>query len=216
MVPNHWNRGRRSRHGAGGEAPTGFVFSPLPVSQLLGKNDGRRPGCAGRISDSDGERVASRDEGRRSGHAGGGFPNDGAPRLERSGAATIRVPSPGIVRGDGSASHHGGSLRSCSPHGEPESPGACHSPRAGRRTRQGFAHGCRAGDAARVLGLGLGLGAALSLSRFLSSLLFEIGPADPVTFIAATVIVVGVTALACWIPACRIARIDPMAALRCG
>jgi len=65
-----------------------------------------------------------------------------------------------------------------------------------------------------LVGLGLGLAVAFGLSRFLASLLFEINPSDPVTFIASSVILVGVTLLACWLPARRAARVDPMVALR--
>ncbi|MBN8247652.1 MAG: ABC transporter permease, partial [Verrucomicrobia bacterium] len=65
-----------------------------------------------------------------------------------------------------------------------------------------------------LVGLGLGLAAALGLSRFLASLLFEIHPYDPVTLIASTLILVGVALLACWLPARRAACVDPMVALR--
>jgi putative ABC transport system permease protein len=65
-----------------------------------------------------------------------------------------------------------------------------------------------------VVGLGLGLAVAFGLSRFLASLLFEINLSDPVTFIAASVILVGVALLACWLPARRASRVDPAVALR--
>ncbi len=65
-----------------------------------------------------------------------------------------------------------------------------------------------------LTGLGVGLAAALGLSRLLSSLLFEINPADPVTFIAALLILMGVTVVACWLPARRASRIEPIIALR--
>ena len=65
-----------------------------------------------------------------------------------------------------------------------------------------------------LVGLGVGLAVALGFNRFLASLLFEINPTDPVTFVASSVILVGVTLLACWLPARRAARVDPMVALR--
>ncbi|MBI1176580.1 FtsX-like permease family protein [bacterium] len=65
-----------------------------------------------------------------------------------------------------------------------------------------------------LVGLALGLAAALGLSRLLSSLLFEINPADPATFLAAIVILISVTTLACWLPARRASLVDPMEALR--
>ena len=65
-----------------------------------------------------------------------------------------------------------------------------------------------------LVGLGLGLVVAFGLSRFLASPLFEINPSDPVTFLASSLILVGVTLLACWLPARRASRVDPAVALR--
>jgi len=67
-----------------------------------------------------------------------------------------------------------------------------------------------------LAGLGIVIGAvgALGLTHLLSSLLFGVAPTDPVTFAAAPSLLIGVAALACWIPARRAARIDPMRALR--
>jgi putative ABC transport system permease protein len=65
-----------------------------------------------------------------------------------------------------------------------------------------------------ALGILLGIVAAFVLTRWLSSLLFEITPLDPVTFVAVSVLLLTVSILACWIPAHRAARIDPIAALR--
>ncbi len=59
-----------------------------------------------------------------------------------------------------------------------------------------------------------GILCALGLTRLLSSLLYGVTPTDPLTFAAAPLILLAVAALACWIPARRAARIDPMAALR--
>ncbi|HTH47505.1 MAG TPA: ABC transporter permease [Candidatus Limnocylindria bacterium] len=64
------------------------------------------------------------------------------------------------------------------------------------------------------VGMVVGLAGALALARFLGSLLFEIKPNDPLTF-ALVPLVLGVVALlACWLPARRAARVDPMVALR--
>ncbi|MDE3178049.1 MAG: ABC transporter permease [Acidobacteriota bacterium] len=64
------------------------------------------------------------------------------------------------------------------------------------------------------VGLAAGVIGALGLTRLLSSLLYGVKPSDPVTFIAVSFILVGVAMLACFIPARRATRIDPMEALR--
>jgi putative ABC transport system permease protein len=48
----------------------------------------------------------------------------------------------------------------------------------------------------------------------MQKLLYGVEPTDPVTFVAVTILLVGVALLACWIPAARAARLDPMVALR--
>ncbi len=64
------------------------------------------------------------------------------------------------------------------------------------------------------IGIGAGLAGALAITGWIRSLLFGVGPRDPLT-LAATAAVIAVTALlACWIPARRAARIDPIEALR--
>lgn len=63
-------------------------------------------------------------------------------------------------------------------------------------------------------GVVLGLGGALSLSRFLSSLLYGVRPTDPITFIAIPIVLGAVAVLASYIPARRATRVDPMVALR--
>jgi len=65
-----------------------------------------------------------------------------------------------------------------------------------------------------LLGIGIGLVAALVLSRVLQTLLFEVKPTDPITFAAIPLILVFAALLACWVPARRAARVDPMEALR--
>ncbi len=70
------------------------------------------------------------------------------------------------------------------------------------------------GIALAAVGATIGVGAALGVTRFLSSLLYNVKAADPLTFIAAALLLAAVAALACYIPAQRAARVDPMVALR--
>jgi ABC-type antimicrobial peptide transport system permease subunit len=63
-------------------------------------------------------------------------------------------------------------------------------------------------------GIAIGSVAALGITRLFSSLLYGIGSNDPLTFLVAPVILLGAAGLACWIPARRAARIDPLVALR--
>jgi len=63
-------------------------------------------------------------------------------------------------------------------------------------------------------GFGIGLCAALSLTRFISSLLFGVAPTDPLTFAGISVLVIAAAAVACFLPAKRASRTDPMDALR--
>ncbi|MBI4477028.1 MAG: ABC transporter permease [Acidobacteria bacterium] len=66
------------------------------------------------------------------------------------------------------------------------------------------------------IGVGLGLTGALILSRFMTRLLFGISPRDVVTFAAVSVLLVIVALVACYVPARRATRIDPIATLREG
>jgi putative ABC transport system permease protein len=64
------------------------------------------------------------------------------------------------------------------------------------------------------IGLVIGAPAAFALSRFMSALLFDISPRDPLTFAAVSALLLSVAMLACYIPARRATRVDPMVALR--
>jgi len=72
----------------------------------------------------------------------------------------------------------------------------------------------RQGFAPVAFGLIAGVAGALALGRLLSSLLFEVSPADPLTITTVTVALAAVAAFACTVPALRATRVDPMSALR--
>jgi len=97
----------------------------------------------------------------------------------------------------------------------------------GQRTREfgvRLALGAPVGDVLRdVLRYGLrlalagsvvGVGCALTLSGLLRSLLYGVSPTDPATMVIVTALLLGVTVLACYVPARRATRVDPLIALR--
>jgi len=65
-----------------------------------------------------------------------------------------------------------------------------------------------------TLGIVIGLAGAFALTRLLRGLLYGVNSTDPLTFTAIPLLLGGVALLACWLPASRAARIDPMEALR--
>ncbi len=87
-----------------------------------------------------------------------------------------------------------------------------------------LALGARPGDVFRLIigrgmalasaGSALGLAGAWAIGRFLESMLYQIKPTDPITLASAPLVLLAVALLACYVPARRAMKVDPMAALR--
>ena len=65
-----------------------------------------------------------------------------------------------------------------------------------------------------LIGVGIGLVLAFFVTRFMVTMLFGVEPTDATTFGAITAILIGVALLACYIPARRATRVDPLVALK--
>jgi ABC-type antimicrobial peptide transport system permease subunit len=65
-----------------------------------------------------------------------------------------------------------------------------------------------------ITGLTIGIAGALALTRLMSTLLFEVSPTDPITYGGVALCVIVATLLACYIPARRAIKVDPLIALR--
>ena len=66
-----------------------------------------------------------------------------------------------------------------------------------------------------ILGLVLGVAGAFGVTGLLDSMLFQVSPYDPLTLVGVAVVLAFVAIIACYIPARRAAKVDPMIALRC-
>jgi putative ABC transport system permease protein len=70
------------------------------------------------------------------------------------------------------------------------------------------------GGLVALVGVAIGLAGAFVQSRFIESLLYGISPRDARTYVATSILLLMVAIVACWVPARRAARVDPMTALR--
>jgi ABC-type antimicrobial peptide transport system permease subunit len=66
-----------------------------------------------------------------------------------------------------------------------------------------------------IVGVAIGLSAAFALTRVMSSVLYGVSATDPVTFAFVSLLLIVISFIACYVPARRAAKTDPMTTLRC-
>jgi ABC-type antimicrobial peptide transport system permease subunit len=84
----------------------------------------------------------------------------------------------------------------------------------GAPPRQVLRRVVRHGIALAIIGAAIGIAASLAVTRFLGSMLYEVKPGDPLTLIGVVVLLLLVALVACYIPARRATRVNPLVALR--
>jgi len=84
----------------------------------------------------------------------------------------------------------------------------------GARTRDVLGLVVRHGMTLSLIGVAIGLALAFGLTRFLKGFLYQVGATDALTFALIPLFLVGVTLLACYVPARRATKVDPLLALR--
>lgn len=72
----------------------------------------------------------------------------------------------------------------------------------------------RQGMALTLIGVAIGIAGALAASHALATLMYGVSRLDPLTYLGVTTLLVGLSAVACWLPACRAAKVDPAISLR--